>query len=161
MQLVRMQCPVCGAPLTAPAGERATACDYCRTRFAVVGSPNQPTLRPASLPPAPTRQPAPPIKPATVKISNGRGCLMAAIMWFFGGPLLVMVLFVPVALLLPSDAEGRVQMPDALAACLSILLFGAPIALTIYAFVYFRQRGNGFIGFLTTPVRALMRRLRR
>ena len=116
MQLVRLQCPACGAQLTVPAGERATACDYCRTRFAVVGSPNQPMLRPASLPPAPTPQPAPPIKPAAAKISNGRGCLFALGMWFFGGPLLVMVLFVPVALLLPSDAEGRVQMPDALAA---------------------------------------------
>ena len=161
MQLVRLQCPACGAPLTVPAGERATECDYCRTQFAVVGSPNLPTLRPALLPPAPTPQPAPPIKPAAAKISNGRGCLFALGMWFFGGPLLVMAIFVPVVLLFPSDAEGRVQMPDALAACLSILLFGAPIVLAIYAFVYFRQRGNGFIGLLTTPVRALMRRLRR
>jgi hypothetical protein len=86
---------------------------------------------------------------------------MAAILWFFGGPLLVLAIFAPVALLLPSDAAGRVQMPDALAACLSLLLFGAPLALAIYAFVYFRQRDNGFVGFLTTPVRAFMRRLRR
>jgi LSD1 subclass zinc finger protein len=160
MQLARMQCPACGAPLTVPSGAHATECDYCRTQFAFVGGNSQPTLRPASLPPAPNTLPtkSPIILAGT---SNQRGCLLAAIMWFFGGPLLMMALFVPVALLLPSDAEDRVQMPDALAACLSILLFGAPIALTIYAFVYFRQRANGFVGFLTTPLRALMRRLRR
>ena len=160
MQLVRLQCPACGAPLTVSAGERTAECDYCCTQFAVVSSSNQPTLRPASLPPASNALPAPP-QPAAAKISNGRGCLFALGMWFFGGPLLVMAIFVPVVLLFPSDAEGRVQMPDALLSCLSILMFGLPIALAIYAFVYFRQRGNGFIGLLTTPVRALMRRLRR
>jgi hypothetical protein len=161
MQLVRMQCPACGAPITVPAGERAAECAYCRTQFAVVGSPNQPTLRPASLPPAPTPQPAPPLEPAAARISNGRGCLFALGMWFIGGPLLVMAIFAPVVLLSPSDADGHVQMPNALLSCLSILMFGLPIALAIYAFVYFRQRDNGFIGFLTTPVRILTRRLRR
>jgi hypothetical protein len=42
---------------------------------------------------------------------------MAALMWFVVGPLLVFALFVPVALLLPVDAEGRVQISDALAGC--------------------------------------------
>lgn len=82
-------------------------------------------------------------------------------MWFVVGPLLVFALFVPVALLLPADAEGRVQVSDALAGCLSLLFFGLPVALTIYAFVYFRQRSNGVVGFVVTPVRALTRRLRR
>ena len=154
MQLVRMQCPACGAPITVDAGSRA--CDYCRTRFAVVGSTGQPTLRPAALPPA---LPAP--QPVTAGAANGRGCLMAALMWFVVGPLLVFALFVPVALLLPVDAEGRVQISDALAGCLSVLFFGLPVALTIYAFVYFRQRSNGVVGFVVTPVRALMRRLGR
>ena len=159
MQFIRIQCPACGAPLTVPSGALATECGYCHTQLAVVGGNSQPTLRPAALPPAPN--PLPTSSPIRMTgTSNQRGCLMAAILWFFGGPLLMMALFAPLALLLPSDAEGRVQMPDALAACLSILLFGAPIALAIYAFVYFRQRDNGFVGFLTTPVRALMRRLR-
>ncbi len=158
MQFIRLECPACGAPLTVPSGAHAAECDYCRTQLAVLGGNRQPALRPAALPPntLPTTSPI-----RTTGTSNQRGCLMAAILWFFGGPLLMLVLFAPMALLLPSDAEGRVQMPDALAACLSILLFGAPIALAIYAFVYFRQRNNGFGGFLATPVRALMRRLRR
>jgi len=155
-----MQCPACGAPITVDAGSRTTACDYCRTRFAVVGSAGQPTLRPAALPPAPLPSLAAP-QPVTAGAANGRGCLMAALMWFVVGPLLVFALFVPVALLLPADAEGRVQISDALAGCLSLLFVGLPVALTIYAFVYFRQRSNGVVGFIVAPVRALMRRLRR
>jgi hypothetical protein len=141
---------------------RATACAYCHTRFAVVGSESQPALRPATLPPAPMpeAQPAPAPR-GYADTDNGRGCLMAALMWFVIGPLLVFALFVPVALLLPTNAEGQVQISESLAGCLSLLFFGLPLALTIYAFVYFRQRGNRVLGFVVAPVRALTRRLRR
>lgn len=161
MQIVRMQCPACGAPLTVAADERATVCSFCRTQLAVIGGSSQPMLRPASLPPA-TSQPPTAARPRNrAEISNLRGCAVAAVMWFFGGPLLVMLLLVPVVQLFPSDADGGVLLPDALATCIGLLFFALPIALAIYGFVYFRQRDNGFWGFLTTPVRAIVHGLRR
>ncbi len=160
MQLVRMQCPACGAPITVDGSVRATTCAYCHTRFAVVGDASQPALRPETLPQAPAPQPVPAPR-QTGAIANGRGCLMAALMWFVIGPLLSFALIVPVALLLPTDAEGRVVISDPVALCLSLVFFGLPLALTIYAFVYFRRRDNGVAGFVVAPVRAVMRRLRR
>lgn len=159
MQIVRMQCPACGAPIRVPTGKRTVTCGYCRTQLAVVGD-GQPVLRPATLPAASGQPPlAPPVRVAPP--ANGRGCLYALLMWFVGAPLLMLVIFMPVVLLFPSDAEGHVQAPDAVLGCLGILMLVLPVALVIYAFVYFRQRENGFVGFLVTPVRALVRRLRR
>ena len=161
MQIVQMQCPACGAPLTIVTDARITVCSFCRTQLAVVGSASQPQLRPTTLPSAPASPPNVTQLLRMGAVSNRRGCLWAAGMWFFGGPLVVVLLFLPLALLLPTDESGQVQLPDALALCIGILFFALPLALTLYAFVHFRQRGNGFLGFMINPVRSVARRLQR
>lgn len=166
MQIVRMHCPACGAPLTVATDEPATVCSFCRTQLAVMRGAGQPALRPTSLPVAPVIPPhSAPLagsQPArAVEISNLRGCLVALFMWFFGGPLLVLMIFAPIALLLPSDDAGQVLMPDAIAACIGLLFFLLPLGLGLYAFVYFRRRENGVWGFIANPLRAGVRRLRR
>ncbi|MBK8049318.1 MAG: hypothetical protein IPK16_20705 [Anaerolineales bacterium] len=160
MQIVKLQCPACGAAITAPQTGREFACSYCGTQLAAVqegGGASLVETKPEIK--APVQAPT----PVTVAVpnhsdANGRGCIAALIMWLIGGPLVVSLLMLPIVMIAPTDAEGQVIVPDAVSACVGLSLVGIPLLLAVYAFVYFRRRENSVWGYFTTPFRLMRRR---
>lgn len=171
MQIVRLQCPACGAAFTVPAGNAPVVCDYCGSRLAIAGggqrgAPDETAMLPQhgqrlaapETPPAAYGLPAP---VAAGGASNLRGCLFAVIAMFVVAPLLTFLAILPFVPFLPEDAAGQTQTPDALAACFGLMMFLLPPLLAIYAFVYFRRSQHSIGGFFVAPVRGIRRLIRR
>ena len=157
MQIVRLQCPACGAALLAPPEGDSFNCSYCGTRLAVVPNDGQPSLIES-----PPKAPAQSLHDTEPFVSdnptaNGRGCIAALIMWFVGGPIIALLIVLPFAIFAPTDVEGNVVVPDALAACLGFSWFAIPFLLALYAFFYFRRRENSIPGYFTKPFQFLRR----
>lgn len=186
MQIVKLQCPACGAAITAPQTGREFACSYCGTRLAVIRHDGETNLV-ESEPRTKTKTPVPVVDSAaadsltgsepetmtptlmmplaTVDFAvpesppaNGRGCVAALIMWLVGGPLVVFLLMLPIVMVAPTDAEGQVMVPDAVSVCVGLGFVAIPLLLAVYAFVYFRRRENSVWGYFTTPFRLFRRR---
>jgi hypothetical protein len=161
MQIVRLQCPACGAAFTVPASNASVVCEYCGTRFAIGSDQVAPLETPEPVSVAhTTASPAWP-PPGHAATSTGRGCVAALIALFVLAPLIDFLVMLPLLPFLPEDAAGKTQIPDAIALCLALFWFVLPPALAIYAFVYFRRPHPSIGGFFIAPFRRLFRLIRR